>query len=695
MASDSAIASAVPRNSDKPAEQAPAGTAARVGTTLGKYRLLSVVGQGGMGVVYEGEDAVLQRRVAVKLLPDSVIVDARARERFLNEARAAARLNHPHAVTIYEIARVGTTYYIAMELVRGGSMQEQLKAQGPLAWAEATRVVADACRGLAAAHAAGLVHRDIKPANIMRSATGLVKLSDFGLACIVGQPTGLPIAPPAAAGTPHFMSPEQCRNDQLDERSDLYSLGATYYALLTGRPPYVADQPIEVLFAHCSQEIPDPRQRVPEVPEACAAIIARAMAKYPAERYNSAQEMLTALEQILPGAPQTPPDRDGPETTAGAEPPKRRFRASRGVAAVIGVGLLLAGAAWYFDGLPLAGDKTPTPDELAEAVAVPAPPGATATDPAGEWRAKIPREGLALPMVGQVAAIAFSPDGRWLAAGCLDGEGGVRIWDLDRLELRTELWPGRRFRCLAYSPDSQLLIAGGEPFEDRGIRLWSVRKGGQQALSTEFPPRSVTFDNAGRQLAAAFERPSPEASACVKVWRVTAGREVISREQLTLQDFVEDVATTLFNRDGKQVLCVGGKGDVQVRDIARGELRQKFSAKLDVACAALAPDGRTLAVVGANELQFWNPSKGAREDVRRIVGALQCVAYRRDGKLLATGAQSGLVTLWNAATHEETQNLRGHNAAVLGLAFSADGRLLASAGADRTVRLWNVGEVKP
>src|SRR6266545_2122374 len=195
-----------------------------LGRKLGKYHFTARLGQGGMGVVYEADH------------------------------------------------RDGTAYLV-MELVRGASAQGLLQTRGALPWPEATRAVADACRGLAAAHSAGLVHRDLKPANLLIAADGVGKLADFGLARVADQGTLSATGAGRVAGTPHYMSPEQCRGEPLDARSDLYSLGATYFALLTGKPPYQRDDPLELMFAHCSQPIPDPRAGSAAVPEGCAAVV--------------------------------------------------------------------------------------------------------------------------------------------------------------------------------------------------------------------------------------------------------------------------------------------------------------------------------------------------------------------------------------------------------------------------------------
>ena len=268
------------------------------GTKLGKYRILRQLGRGGMGVVYEAEDRRLQRCVAVKMLPCTLSEDPKILQRFLQEARIAAKLNHPNVVTVYDVDRQGEFVYIAMELMNGGSAQDLLDAQGALPWTAATRIIAHIARGLSAAHALNLVHRDIKPANMMLTESDTIKLADFGLAKGTDPSAAGLTRHGSVMGTPSYMSPEQCEGKQVEPRSDIYSLGAAYFALLTGRPPFVGQLPIQVAFAHCSSPIPDPRTIVPDVPEACVAIINRAMAKQPRSRYASADEMLEDLKRV-------------------------------------------------------------------------------------------------------------------------------------------------------------------------------------------------------------------------------------------------------------------------------------------------------------------------------------------------------------------------------------------------------------
>jgi serine/threonine protein kinase len=250
-----------------------------VGRSLGKYRVTGVLGQGGMGVVLKARDPIIERAVAVKVLAGHLASDATALARFLAEARAAGKLNHPNVIAIYEILQEGPAYYLVLEYAPGGSLGDRVVGQEPLGAPEATQVLIDACKGVGAAHAAGLIHRDIKPANFMRAADGSIKVADFGLAKAATETDRRLTQTGMVMGTPFFMSPEQCAAKPLDHRSDLYSLGATYYNLLTGRHPYdETASAAQLLYLHCHGPIPDPRSVNPALPEACSRIIARAMA---------------------------------------------------------------------------------------------------------------------------------------------------------------------------------------------------------------------------------------------------------------------------------------------------------------------------------------------------------------------------------------------------------------------------------
>jgi len=282
--------------------RANAYTDPRIGATFGKYRVLGVLGHGGMGIVYEGEDASLKRKVAIKFLPDNMRHKTVVVERFMREAQVAGRLSHPNIIAIYDVGEDERGCYMVMELLLPDSARSRLKKKGPYPWKVATRIIADCCAALKVAHAAGVVHRDIKPDNILFSQGGVVKLADFGLVKVLEDELHLTQSG-MVCGTPQYMSPEQASNEPMDARSDLYSLGVTYYALLTGQPPFLGPGLPQILISHLKEPVPDPRAIAPDISEPCVRVLMRAMKKKLEERFQSAAEMSAELEAILAGVP--------------------------------------------------------------------------------------------------------------------------------------------------------------------------------------------------------------------------------------------------------------------------------------------------------------------------------------------------------------------------------------------------------
>ncbi|TWU06907.1 Serine/threonine-protein kinase PknB [Symmachiella macrocystis] len=283
-----------------PNDKAAIDPQARVGTFVGKYRITKIIGSGGMGVVYAAHDSIISREVAIKFLSGKAAGDDTALKRFVQEARAVGQLQHPNVVGLFEVDQTDGIWYLVMELVDRGTASDLLDSEKTISWQRATRIIADACRGLVAAHEKGLIHRDIKPDNIMLTADGTAKISDFGLAKIEDSAAPTLTQINQVLGTPHYMSPEQCRSSTVDARSDIYSLGATYYDLLTGAPPYAHSTDVmQIMFAQCNEPTPDPGDLANNLPPLCRGIIEQAMAKDPADRYQSAQEMLTDLQILL------------------------------------------------------------------------------------------------------------------------------------------------------------------------------------------------------------------------------------------------------------------------------------------------------------------------------------------------------------------------------------------------------------
>jgi serine/threonine protein kinase len=314
---------------------------------LGPYEVLEVVGQGGMGLVLKARDSRLQRLVAIKVLAPQLAASAAARRRFAREARAAAAVRDQHVVAIHAVKEDGPVPYLVMEHIAGTTLDERLKAGGPLPWREVLRIGREAALGLAAAHARGLVHRDVKPGNILLEGdSGRVKISDFGLARAADE---IDITQSGViTGTPLYMSPEQARGEAVDLRSDLFSLGSVLYTLCVGRPAFEAGGTMAVIKRVC-EETPRPeRECSRDVPRWLCAVIGKLLARSPQDRFQSAAEVAELLRRCLahleqPGLVGPPPPVQGVRFRLAS-----RRRAALAGAAVLAAALLLGGLVLVF-----------------------------------------------------------------------------------------------------------------------------------------------------------------------------------------------------------------------------------------------------------------------------------------------------------------------------------------------------------
>ncbi|MCL6562135.1 MAG: PASTA domain-containing protein [Firmicutes bacterium] len=272
-----------------------------VGRVLGgRYEILERIGTGGMSLVYRGRDLSLHRLVAVKILKHQWSEDEEVVRRFDQEARASASLVHPNVVQVYDVGQEEPDlHYIVMELVQGETLRQKLDRQGALPVAEALAIADQVLAGLEAAHRRRLVHRDIKPQNILISEDGTVKVADFGIA--YAATTGTLVNTGSLLGTVQYFSPEQARGRMVSAQSDLYSVGVVLFEMLTGRLPFEGDSAIGVAIKHLQDEAPDVRSLNPEVPPAVAAVVQRALAKDPADRFQTAQSFRRALGQLDEG----------------------------------------------------------------------------------------------------------------------------------------------------------------------------------------------------------------------------------------------------------------------------------------------------------------------------------------------------------------------------------------------------------
>ncbi|HEY6689349.1 MAG TPA: protein kinase [Propionibacteriaceae bacterium] len=341
--------------------------APRVGTQR-RYQTRELLGRGGMSEVYRGFDAQLSRPVAIKRLRPELAVNPVFRARFRREAQAAGRLNHPAIVAVYDTgeereATGSSIPFIVMELVEGRSLRDALRQEGRVSPSRALELTAGVLDALACSHAAGIIHRDIKPGNVMLSNGRAVKVADFGIARAVSDSSGTATMAGTVIGTAQYLSPEQGRGEAADVRSDLYSAGCLLYELLVGEPPFVGDSMVSIIFQHISEPPTRPSAANSNISADIDAIVMKALAKDPADRYQSAAEMKADVDNVLSGRPPAgttllPPsmieasavgagkdgstDRHGVETSAVERPRARRL-----IASLTAVLFVMAGASAF------------------------------------------------------------------------------------------------------------------------------------------------------------------------------------------------------------------------------------------------------------------------------------------------------------------------------------------------------------
>jgi beta-lactam-binding protein with PASTA domain/predicted Ser/Thr protein kinase len=268
----------------------------------GRYRVEQELGRGGMAKVYRGEDTVLGRIVAVKILAPQFADDPNFVSRFRREAQAAARISNPNLVSVFDTGSDDGVHYIVMEFVEGKTLAEFLAGGGRIMPERSIDIATDVCRALEAAHAQGVTHRDIKPGNIMLNARGDVKVTDFGIARM--STTAETVAQTAAVlGTAAYLSPEQAQGQPVDGRTDIYSLGCVLYEMVTGRPPFTGNSPVTVASKQVLEQPTPPSKLNPDVSPDLDAVILRALAKNPENRYQAAEELRADLERVRRGLP--------------------------------------------------------------------------------------------------------------------------------------------------------------------------------------------------------------------------------------------------------------------------------------------------------------------------------------------------------------------------------------------------------
>jgi WD40 repeat protein/tetratricopeptide (TPR) repeat protein len=628
------------------------------------YEILGVLGRGGMGVVYQAWQKRLHRPVALKMLLAGALAGQEERARFRIEAEAVARLEHPNIVHIHEVGDQAGQPYFALEYVEGGSLTAKL-AGTPLPVREAAGLVATLARAMHYAHLRGVVHRDLTPNNILLTADGTPKVTDFGLAkLLVGGGEGQ-TRTGALLGTPSYMAPEQAegRAKGIGPATDVYALGAILYEVLTGRPPFKADTPLETLRQVSTNAPVPPRRLQPRLPRDLETICLKCLEKAQARRYGSAEGLAEDLGRFLAGKP------IAARPVGACERAVKWVRRRPAVAALLGVvGLavlsLLTAGIFFTRQLQEERDYADRESQKAKEQAV----------LADKARAHALRQRTFANQEKRKALVEKNNTRR-------ENANYRRTLYAAHIHLAYQAWlDGHVGRVL------ELLDGEGCPRDLRGWE-WPYLRGLCYKFRRTFkahdqPITWLAFSPDGRSLASA----SYDGTVCL--WGVSRGQRLY-----TLRGHTGWVKHVAFGPRGRLLASAGDDGWVRLWDSANGHLIRGFRPGFAwVRCLAFSPDSRFLAAGGREgKVKIWDTTTWRETCVlHRHTGLVHSVAFSPDGRMLATASLDASVRLWEVNTGREVRTFYGHTKQISCVAFSPDGRMLATASEDASVKLWEV-----
>jgi len=618
--------------------------------TIGRYEIVTELGRGGMGTVYKAHDPVLDRTVALKVLASELLAEPGMRERFLREARSAARLQHPNVVTVYEFGEVEGVPFIAMEFLHGDDLAAAVKRGRLPDLNSRLAVMAQLCEGLAYAHSRGVIHRDVKPSNVYLLPDGSVKIVDFGIARLEGGTMATRTG--ELLGTPGYMAPEQFSGVTIDHRVDQWAAGVILYELVSGRRPFDAGTVSALIYqiVHTAPPAIDAA--------ACGAsrdlldILGRALAKDPDQRFADLAAFAQALREVQDPALRTRPLGAAPgsqPTVATVRPPSLAARA--------------------------AGAAGATPETAAARTPTHRPTTFIVDGTFGEPR--------------RVQLVLLSPDDSVLVVGGTDGS--IALWDLEtrekiatlrnRVHLRTG--HGSLTTALAFSRDGSLLASG---HLDGAIYLWEVASGLELdvRLGHEGAVGGLAFILEDTTLV------SGGADATLKFWDLVAARAGDVRRELRRQP---DGITCLSLAKGGRVVVSGHiNRNLRVHDAADHRLVATLHGhRAPLSVLTASPDGELVAsgardgAVRIHHLDSREVRGGHAEHARTVAG----LAFLAGGQRLASVAMDSSVVIWDAGEPELPRILEGGpGESLASLAVTADGRRLLGAGAEGRFHVW-------
>lgn len=675
------------------------------------YEFLEEIARGGMGIVFKARHRGLNRIVALKMIAAGQLAKAEELVRFRHEAEATARFQHPNLVAVYEVGEHDGQPWFSMEYVAGPSLAKVVR-EGPLVPERAARLLKSVADAVQHAHDHGILHRDLKPSNILLAPGDQPRVTDFGLAKFAQRDSEL-TRTDGILGSPSYMSPEQASAGVIDGRSDVYSLGAVLYELLTGRPPFQASTPVRTLRLVVETDPVAPTRLNPGVPRDLETICLKCLTKDPARRYASARDLAADLAAFLEGRPISA------RPVSVLERLVRWCRrkpalASTLLALGLALGIGVAGVLWQWQRAEALAHRESQQRRLADRNAYAADmllidramkdrnfgyvagllarhdPGSTGLPDGGtrggdfrnwEWRhfqSRLPSDELFTLGVcsNRICALAVSPDGRLVAAG--ESDGWISIWDATTRTQRQRLPGPVLLDQLVFSPDQRWLAC-------------STRDGSTRLVNTTNWGVDFTFQSPNTATPA-FSKDSQQlhlgARGQLSVHDLADGKTVRSvalpgLASLAFDAFARHFAMLLWNGDG----CF-----LELPSLIGTTNRQPDLVTRYLVSLSLSPDGRyAAATYNDNAVWVWDFRTGAvKHELHDHKALVFRTAFSPDNRLLATAGTDQVIGLWNVETGSQIGLLQGHRAAVTAVNFFPDGRRLVSGSRDGTVRIWDL-----
>ena len=693
------------------------------GRLIGCYQLFEEIGRGGMGVVYRARQLKLNRDVALKMILSGEFASPRELARFQTEAESAARLQHPNIVQVFEVSAYDRHPYLSMELVDGGNLEAQLKVHR-MAPHDAARLLETIARAVHFAHQSGVIHRDLKPSNVLLTSTGEPKVADFGLAkqLLEGQAENTQSG--AIVGTPSYLAPELVGRGKasIGPTSDVYSLGVMLFEMMTGRLPFVAESPLELLKCIVSEDPSLPSDFCPNLPKDLETICLKCLNKEPYRRYGAAAELADDLHRFLIGEP-IRARRIGIAERAAKWTRRRPLAASFIlflVASLTAVSMLLWTANERGKQAEMAAQKANRLREAAELAHQRSERSLyfhRIGQANAEWHANMVNRASTLldecppdmrhfewqylkslcnsdlltiqGHADPVRCLEVSPDGKTIASATglwgVNQPGEIKLWDAHTgKQIAIIHGHSGPVMSLAFSPDSQTLASASVGFgiyKPANVKIWNLQ--GQLLVSLP-PPLDhayvLAFNLGGNLLAiGGFES--------VYIWNLATGK--LHRKLTGHTGPILDIA---FDPTGTSLATASRDGSSRVFELETGKETQVFSGFGDLRNVAYSPDGSTLVFTNyGGDLRLWNVSKPPQElekfsySVRPITG----IAFSPEGRRIGLSSQDGTAIIVDIRTGKELKHIRAHDGNVFDLEFAENGRRIITSGVDGLVRVWD------